>query len=195
MERKRWLIFLTFQRIRKHFTKLCNHELKSDVIAGGHSRFGEIGVQEESESQIVYQSFPVTRNSWCNSFPTDLEFITWKHREIRQNTNSLPQLTTVELSNKSHGTTVRGVVCSSKILVTRLLPLSFLLLPLLMHSLASALLTHSFCLVKDSTALSLLITAFSSFLSLNSPSTLSSPALTQLFLLRTDSIYFKLRRP
>lgn len=42
------------ENFHKHFTKLCNHELKSDVIVGRHRRFGEIGVQEKSESQIVH---------------------------------------------------------------------------------------------------------------------------------------------
>lgn len=129
---------------------------------------GKSGSKKRVKAKLCIRVFQVTRNSWFNSFPTDLEFITWKHKEIRQNTNSLPQLTTVELSNKSHGTTVRGVVCSSKILVTQLLPLSLLLPTLLRHSPASALPTHSFCSFKDSTALGLLITAFASFLSLNS---------------------------
>lgn len=44
MERKRWLMILTIQRMCILFTKLCNHELTSDVIASAHSRFRQIRV-------------------------------------------------------------------------------------------------------------------------------------------------------
>lgn len=91
MERKRWLVILTFQRICKPFIKLCSHELDQFLLLVLIEGSEQLGSKKRIKAKLYVRIFQVTRHEVVfNSFPIDLEFLVWKHKEIRQNTNGLP---------------------------------------------------------------------------------------------------------
>lgn len=81
--KKRWVMILTFQRMRKHFTELCDRELNqtlSWVVAVACA--GARGSEKRIKAERVLE-FP--ERVVFNSSLIDLEFIVWEHEGVRQN--------------------------------------------------------------------------------------------------------------